>query len=65
MSTRDAVHRLAEHNGITPEEQIERLVRSERRRVVGAQLASTPLDSEELSMLDAAANDIAEASSRT
>lgn len=62
MRTRDALRQLAERDGLTMDAQLEALIRRERRRVMGTQLASQPLDSKELAVLDASASDVADAS---
>jgi len=62
VSTRDALRQLAERDGLTLDAQLDRLVRRERRRTIGAQLASSPLDTDEVAMLDASAIDVADAS---
>lgn len=60
--TRDALRQLADREGLTFDAQIERLIRRERRRIIGAQLASAPLDPAEETVLDASASDVADAS---
>jgi len=62
VSTRDALRQLAERDGLTLDAQLDRLVRRERRRNIGAQLASWPLDADEIALLDASASDVADAS---
>ena len=42
--------------------QLEKLIRRERRRIVGAQLASAPLDADDEAVLDASASDVVDAS---
>ena len=44
VQTRDAPRELANREGLTFNAQIDKLVRRERRRIIGAQLASAPLD---------------------
>lgn len=60
--TRDALRQLADREGLTLDRQLEQLIQAERRRLIGAQLASTPLDADERSVLDASAADVADAS---
>jgi len=62
VQTRDALRELADREGLTFDAQIERLVRRERRRIIGAQLASAPLDADAEAVLDASASDVADAS---
>jgi len=62
VSTRDALRQLAERDGLTLDAQLDRLVRRERRRTIGAQLACLPLDADEIAVLDASASDVANAS---
>ena len=62
VRTRDALRQLAEREGLTFDAQLEKLIRREKRRVIGAQLASVPLDSDDKAVLDASASDIADAS---
>ena len=62
MRTRDALRELADREGLTFDAQIEQLVRRERRRIIGAQLASAPPDADDLAVLNASASDVADAS---
>ena len=62
VQTRDALRWLADREGLTFDAQIEKLVRRERRRIIGAQLASVPLDAGDEAVLDASASDVADAS---
>ncbi len=62
VRTRDALRELADREGLTFDAQIEKLVRRERRRIIGAQLASAPLDAGDEAVLDASASDVADAS---
>lgn len=62
VRTRDALRELADREGLTFDAQIQKLIRRERRRIIGAQLASTPLDAEDKAVLDASATDVADAS---
>lgn len=62
VETRDALRKLAERDGLTMAAQLERLIRRERRRIIGAQLASAPLDDDDVVVLDASASDVADAS---
>lgn len=62
VRTRDALRQLADREGVTLDAQIESLIRRERRRIIGAQLASALLDADEVAVLDASAGDVADAS---
>ena len=62
VGTRDALRRLADREGLTLNAQLEKLIRRERRRIMGAQLASAPLDTDDEAVLDASASDVADAS---
>ncbi len=53
---------FGERDGLTLDAQLDRLVRRERRRNIGAQLASSPLDADEIAVLDASVSDVADAS---
>ena len=59
--TRDALRELADREGLTFDAQIERLVRRERRRIMGSQLASAPLSAADNDVLAASASDVADA----
>ena len=60
VRTRDALRRLADREGLTFDAQLEKMIRRERRRIIGAQLASAPLDSDDEAVLDASARDAAD-----
>ena len=62
VQTRDALRQLAERDGVTLDAQLDKLIRRERRRIIGAQLSSAPLDDDDLTVLDASASDVADAS---
>ena len=62
VQTRDALRQLADREGLTFDAQLEKLIRRERRRIIGAQLASAPLEADEQAVLDASAGDVADAS---
>ena len=62
VRTRDALRQLADRDGLTLDAQIEKLIRRERRRIIGAQLAGAPLDDDDAAVLDASASDVADAS---
>ena len=62
VQTRDALRQLADREGLTLDAQLEKLIRRERRRIIGAQLSSQPLDGHEVTVLDASAGDVADAS---
>ena len=61
VQTRDALRQLAARDGLTLDAQIDRLIRSERRRIIGFQLASLPLGADDVAMIDASAGDVADA----
>ncbi len=60
--TRDALRILADREGRTLDAQIDALIRKERRRIMGQQLGSAPLDDGELMVLNASAEDVSDAS---
>lgn len=62
VRNRDALRQLADREGLTFDAQLEKMIRRERRRIIGAQLASAPLDVEDKAVLDASAGDVADAS---
>ena len=62
VRTRDALRRLADREGLTFDAQLEKMIQRERRRIIGAQLASAPLDADDEAVLDASASDVADAS---
>jgi hypothetical protein len=62
VQTRDALRQLADRDGLTLDAQLDKLIRRERRRIIGAQLAGAPLDDDDLAVLDASAGDVADAS---
>ncbi len=62
VRTRDALRRLADREGLTFDAQLEKMIRRERRRIIGAQLAGAPLDADDEVVLDASASDVADAS---
>ena len=62
VRNRDALRQLAEREGLTFDAQLEKMIRRERRRIIGAQLASAPLDVGDEAVLDASAGDVADAS---
>ncbi len=62
VQTRDALRQLADREGLTFDAQLEKMIRRERRRIIGAQLAGAPLDADDEVVLDAAASDVADAS---
>lgn len=61
VRTRDALRQLAEREGITLDAQLDRLIRRERRRIIGAQLAGGRLDAQDTEVLDASAGDVNDA----
>ncbi len=62
VRTRDALRQLADREGLTFDAQIEKLVQRERRRIIGAQLASARLNADDQAVLDASASEVVEAS---
>ena len=56
------MRQLAAREGLTFDAQIEQLIRRERRRIIGAQLASAPLSTDDRAVLNASASDVADAS---
>ena len=56
------MRQLADRDGLTLDAQLGQLIRRERRRMIGAQLASAPLHAAEEATLDASASDLADAS---
>jgi hypothetical protein len=60
-TTRDALEALAAHEGLTLNALLERLIRKERRRVVGAELAQQELDDADRDVLGAASGDVLDA----
>jgi hypothetical protein len=62
VRTRDALRRLAERDGLTLDAQLERLIRRERRRIIGAQIGSGGLSDDDTTVLNASASDVADAS---
>jgi hypothetical protein len=61
IRTRDALRQLADRDGLTLDAQLDVLIRRERRRSIGIQLASVPLDPDDRAVLDASASDVADA----
>ncbi len=59
---RDTLRRLADREGITLDAQLQKLIGRERRRIIGAQLSTGSLDSDDTAVLNASAADIAHAS---
>jgi hypothetical protein len=62
VQTRDALRQLADREGLTLDAQLEKLIRRERRRIIGAQISGASLDDDDLAVLDASAGDVADAS---
>lgn len=62
VRNRDALRQLADRDGLTLDAQLEKLIRQERRRIFGAQLASATLHDDDAAVLDASASDVADAS---
>ena len=60
VRTRDALRELADLEGLTLDAAIARLIRHERRRRIGAQLASAPLSDDERLVLEASVVDVNE-----
>lgn len=59
VRTRDALRQLADRDGLTLDAQLDKLIRRERRRIIGAQLAGAPLDDDDTAVLNASASDVA------
>jgi hypothetical protein len=55
--TRDALRALADHDGVTLDEEIQRLARSERQRRMGRSLAVTALTDDDRAWLDVTVSD--------
>lgn len=51
-TTRDGLRSLAQDDGITLDEEVNRLVRAERQRRIGLALSTVPLDEVDRSWLD-------------
>lgn len=47
IKTLDALRQLADRDGLTLDAKLGQLIRRERRRMIGTQLASAPLDDDE------------------
>lgn len=62
VETRDALRELADRDGLTLDAQLSKLVRRERRRIIGAQLASAAPDDGDMIVLNASVSDVADAS---
>ena len=62
IGTRDALRQLADRDGLTLDAQLDKLIRRERRRIIGAQLAGAALEDDDVAVLDASASDVADAS---
>ena len=60
VQTRDALRQLADREGLTLDAQLKKLIRRERRRIIGAQLAGAPPDVDDEALLDASASDVAD-----
>jgi hypothetical protein len=56
--TRDALRQLADRDGLTLDAQLDLLIRRERRRMIGMQLSSESLSSDDLVVLNASASDV-------
>jgi hypothetical protein len=56
--TRDAVRDLADADGVTLDEEIQRLARAERQRRMGAALARVELDADDRAWIDAGARTV-------
>jgi hypothetical protein len=62
VQTRDALRQLADRDGLTLDAQVDKMIRRERRRIIGSQVSSAPLDDHDVAVLDASASDVADAS---
>ena len=59
-STRDALRRLADSDGVNMDEAIARLLRAERQRRMGAALAATPSTDSDRALIDVGVATLAE-----
>ena len=55
------MRQFADREELTFDEQIERMIRRERRRMIGAQLSTVPPDAADKAVLDASARCVADA----
>ena len=62
VPTRAALHQPVHREGLALDAHIEPLSPRERRRIIGAQMASAPLDAGDETVLAASASDVADAS---
>ena len=62
VETRDALRQLADLEGVTLDTQLRKLIQGERRRLIGAQLASRPLNDDDVAVLRASSADVVDAS---
>ncbi|MCY3576548.1 MAG: hypothetical protein OXH53_04445 [bacterium] len=58
VQTRDALRQLADGEGLTLDAQLKKLIRRERQRIIGAQLAGAPPDVGDEAVLSASAGDV-------
>ena len=61
VRTRDALRRLADRDGHTLDAQLQKLIRRERRRIMGAELASAAPDAADMAVIEASVSDVADA----
>lgn len=61
-ATRDALRQLAADDGLTLDAQLTRMIRAERRRKIGAELASATLSDDDRVVLDCSVSDVFNAS---
>jgi hypothetical protein len=61
IRTRDELRELAAREGVTLDAKLQTLIRRERRRIIGAQLAGEPLDPDDVRVLEASLSDVADA----
>ena len=62
VQTRNALRQLADRDGHTLNAQLEKLIRRERRRIMGTQLASVAPDTADAAVINASVSDVADAS---
>jgi hypothetical protein len=63
VRTRDALRQLADREGLTFDALLEKLIRRERRRLIGAQLSGVALvEDDDAAVLNASASDVADPS---
>jgi hypothetical protein len=56
--TRDNLRRLADHDGVTLDEEVAQLVRAERQRRIGQALSAVPINDDERAWLELGENTV-------